>query len=360
MTLPPGKGIIKPQEPHYSPPYASSARCFPFFAVQEKTGLAGKAGWGICFFVLILYGYVLIPIDYTGSSNTAQGLSPRLSAQAGHVAATDVIEISDSDELDSPGSTRVNQAPVNFPAPSLAVRAEVIEIFSSDAEDASQSPPLQSSPPSGMPQISPGMLRQSPEGLEIPIPPSTPPQVSFSPPQLPAISSPHEAENMMIGSSSPTLPAIPSCGFETVEDSEPEKVAMEDTHDLDDPQDVAVSPVDETVPPPPPISSSPSHLTPISRPPTPTVTVRNLLYGRPDGIFRDANASVLQHFQSAPNQDVSLSTPTLPLDAPLEVEAEAQPPPTFDAGPPVPEPVHRPQSPPVSCLFCFFLFLAVI
>jgi hypothetical protein len=168
---------------------------------------------------------------------------------------------------------------------------------------------------------------------------------------------------MMITSSSPTLPAIPSHGFETVEDSEPEEVAMEDAHDLDDPQDVSVSPVDDTdlsaqadePVPPPPTSSSPSHLTPISRPPTPTVTVRYLLYGGPDGIFRDANASVLQHFQSASNQDVSLSTPTLPLDVPLEVEAEAQSPPTFDAGPPVPEPVHRPQTPPVSCLFFLVL-----
>lgn len=327
----------------------------PLMQYKKKRNLRDRLSRTSGLFLLIPYAYMLKTLNSTGSSNPAQDSSSRFSQASHHVPAPDVIEISDSDEPDSSQFTGRNQASVSFPAPSLASRTEVIELFSSDAEDAPQSPTLPPPPSSSMPQMLPGRPRQSPEGLDISNSPSTPPQVSSSP-QLPTVSSPHEVEEMMVALSSPTTPPNPSNPFESVEDSEPEGVAMEETCDVDDPQAVSVSPVedtlqnphsdDEPVPPPPPTSSSISPHTPISRHPTPTV--RYILYGGPNGIFRDANASLLQHIQSAANQDALLSSFTPPLSTPMDREAEIQPPPTMNAVSPVSGPAPRPETPLVS------------
>lgn len=114
---------------------------------------------------------------------------------------------------------------------------------------------------------------------------------------------------------------------------------MEDDHELDDLQAVLASPMNDTIIQnaqsddefpslPPPSSSSPSYHIPISRGPTPTV--RHILYGGPDGIFRDANLSLLQHMQVGLKQDAPLT-------------------------PPVPGPVHEAETSPVSSSVVSFL-----
>jgi hypothetical protein len=187
--------------------------------------------------------------------------------------------------------------------------------LSSDTEPALQSPLPPPSPPQKLSQVSPERLRHPThveENLDLPNP-STPPQDSPSPPfQSPPVSS-HEVEDMMNISSSPTKPATSSYPFEPVEDSEQEEeVTMEDTHEADDLQGTSASPVEDSIIQsaqsgdelpslPPPSSSSPSCHIQISRGPTPIV--RYLLYGGPNGIFRDANIS-LQKMQARSSQDI--------------------------------------------------------
>lgn len=306
---------------------------------------------------LVCFHLLLVPIaentKHTASLNLTQGPSSRFNTQTTHqIPAPDVIEISD-DEPDPPRSTRANQ--------------EIIEILSSDAEDMPQSPPIHPQSPPSLPQILPGPLGQSPhveERLDPPNPPSTPPQGSSPSPQSPMVSSPNEVENMMITSSPPALPANSSFLHESVEDSEPEGEVMEDVQEVDDFQPLLASPAndpivqtaqfDDELPPPPPSSRSPSpntpispsHQTPISRHPTPTV--RYLLYGGPNGIFKGANASVLQYMQSVPTKDAPQNTTTPPLNSPPDRDERIHLSTTIVPSPYVPAPIHEPETPPVS------------
>jgi hypothetical protein len=260
------------------------------------------------------------------SSISAQGTPSKPFIQANHHPhhPPEILEISDSDEPNSFRFTGMNQPPINSPPAFPATRKEVIEILSSDPEPTPQSPLSPPSPPHNMPLMftwrlnQPAHMDENPD-LQDPFtslqgPPPPPP-----PPQFPSVSSPHEIESMMNISSSPTLPPISSHPFEAVEDSELEgEVGMEDTHESDDLQAAPTVPMDDTIiqnaqsedelpPLPPPSSSSPSCHIPISRGPTPTV--RYLLYGGPNGIFRDANTSLLQHMQARADQDTPLTPP---------------------------------------------------
>lgn len=314
----------------------------------------------------------------------------------------EVIEISNSDEPDSPRFTRMNQGLVKFSISSLETGQEVIEIMSSDAEDVPQSlhSPIQTSPPPGIPQMSPGRLRQpsqiggSPND-DFPDLTHIPPQGSFSSsPQLPDVSSSEETENMMdiddvIHHSPPpplplpqpplplpipqinlavdaierrlsnvTVSPIPSHSThlphasEFVEDSEPEiGLPTEVTHDRGASQVTPTPPMENTtvhsaesdndsLPPPPPSSSSPSYHMPLSSHPTPTV--RCLLYGGPHGIFKDANTSIVQHIQTTLPQKPISSPSSPPPDVHLDEESEVGLPSTIDAvTPPMPDYPNR-------------------
>jgi len=281
----------------------------------------------------------------------------------------EIIEISDSDGPNSPKFTGVNQAPVHFSISLLETGREVIEIMSSD-EDIPQpphSPPIQTSPLVDISQTSAeGLGQPVPVGGSPDLPDLTPiPPQSSLPPQLPQVSSPHEVESMMDidvtiqhspsppspPSPSPSLPlptpqvtlAIDAIGralsnvtvspspahspspphaSEFVEDSEPEAGPFKGVvHDMDTPQATPTPPVETAVAqsaeseddlhsPPPPSSSSPSHNVPLSRHPTPTV--RHLLYGGPNGIFKDANASVVQHIWVTIPENPILNPPPPP------------------------------------------------
>jgi len=302
-------------------------------------------------------------------------------AQASHhiPIPKEVIEISDSDDPDSSRFTGMDQALHKPPVSSMTIGPEIIEILSSDAEDDPKSPqsPLTQTLP----------LRQSThmgESPDLPDLTPIPPQGGFPlPPQLPEVPSPHEVESMMeiddvihhspplplpsplapevdptvdaiertdsnvTVSPSPPSPPHPPHGFESVEDSELEEgPPTEDTNDVDAPQ-VTPTPSGEDVTdqntesdddphsPPPPSSSSPSFHIPPSGHPTPTV--RHLLYGGPNGIFRDANASVVQYMQTMLPQNPPTSLPNTHPGG----EAEIQPSSNIGAVTPhVPNPPH--------------------
>ena len=311
---------------------------------------------------------VVIEVDFTAPSkgkNTAHASSSNAPTTHHIPTSLEVIEISDSDGPNSPEFTGVNQAPVKFSVSLMETGQEIIEIVSSDAEDASQPPhsPIQTSPLADISQMSPERLQQpAPIGGSPDLPDLTPipPQSSFPVlPQCPQVSSPHEVENMMdiddasqhspplpspppplpvpqvdlsidvIGrtlssvtvSPSPTNPTHPPHAPEFVEDSEPDAGPSKGFHDRGTPQTTPTPPVENAIvqsaesdddfhPPPPPSSSSPSHNVPLSRHPTPTV--RHLLYGGPNGIFKDANASIVQHIWATVPQDPISHTPTSP------------------------------------------------
>jgi len=267
--------------------------------------------------------------------------------------------------------------------------------MSSDTEDASQPPhyPIQTSPLAVISQLLPEGSRQpAPIGGSPDLPDLTPipPQSSFPAlPQFPQVSSPHEVENMMdiddtyqhspplpssplpsplpvsqvdlsidaIGrtlssvtvSPSPIHPSHPPHASEFVEDSEPDTGPSKGgAHDRDTPQATPTPPVENVVvqsaesdddSPPPPSSSSPSHNVPLSRHPTPTV--RHLLYGGPNGIFKDANASVVQHIWSTVPQDPIPNPTTPPPNVHPDGELENGLPSAVDAVTP-PEPTSPP------------------
>ncbi|KAF9653274.1 hypothetical protein BDM02DRAFT_1885649 [Thelephora ganbajun] len=287
------------------------------------------------------------PASLVKGKNPTPGSSLTFNIQTSHhIPPPEVIEISDSDEPDSSRSIRVNQAPLNFPVSSLPTGQEVIEIMSSDAEDVPQSPqsPLTQILP---PQDSFPLLAQLPgvpppheveNMMDIddtiqhsPLLPSSP---SFPPPvpQASLVDTIERTLSNVTVSSSPTLPTYSFYASESVGDSEPEKAPLiEDTHNVAAPQATLPPPVgiiisqniesdDDFHPPPPPSLSSLSHHTPLSGHPIPTV--RHLLYGGPNGIFRDANASIVQHIQGALPQNPILHPLTLPPNACLDGETE--------------------------------------
>lgn len=229
---------------------------------------------------------MLIKVNYTVLSKgkgIAQGPSSMLRSQAQHHIPTplEIIEISDA-EPDLPQSTGVNQSPV----PSLAAGHEIIEISSSDGEDRPQSPqspliqtslqPLISSPHEVERMMSIDNITQ----YSLPLPPSPPhPQIL----QVNTTLETTERNLMEVPAlSSPSSPVHHQHAFESAETSEPEEGPLAD---------------DDSNPPPPSSSGSPSHLIPLPGYPTPTV--RYLIYGGPNGIFKDANASILQHMQTS-------------------------------------------------------------
>lgn len=340
-------------------------------------------------------------MNFTASSkgkNPAHASSSRSNVPTSHYipSSLEVIEISDSDGHDSPEFTGVNQAPVKFSVSLLETGQEVIEIMSSDTEDTSQPPnsPIQTSHLADISQMSPEGLQQPPlvgGSPDLPDLTPIPPQSSFPTlPQLPQVSSPHEVENMMdiddtsqhspplssppppplpvpqvdlsvdaIGrtlssvtvSPSPAHPTHPLHASEFVEDSEsdagPSKGGV---HDRDTPQVTppplensvvrSAEPDDDFHPPPPPSSSSPSYNVPLSRHPTPTV--RYLLYGGPNGIFKDANASIVQHIWATIPQDPVSNLPTSPPNAYPDGELENGLSSAVDAvTPPIPTSPHR-------------------
>lgn len=307
--------------------------------------------------------------SYKGKNPAHASSSTQNTPTSHHIPTSlEVIEISDSDGPNSPKFTGVNQAPVKFSVSLLETGQEIIEIVSSDDEDTSQPlhSPIQASPLVDVSQPAP--IGGSPDLPDLtPIPP----QSSFPAlPQIPQVSSPHEVENMMdIDDTSqyspsipPSPPPIPSSPLplpvpqanlsmdaigralsrvgvspspthsthspyasEFVEDSEPDSgPSKRGVHDRYTPQATPTPPVENSVvqsaesdddfhPPPPPSSSSPSHNVPVSRHSTPTV--RHLLYGGPNGIFKDANASIVQHIWATVPQDPISNSPTPPLNA---------------------------------------------
>ena len=226
----------------------------------------------------------------------------------------------------------------------LATGPEVIEIMSSDAEDNHQSP--QSPLTHTLPPIS----QEKPLPPQLPSPhevermmdiddttqhsPPLPPLPSL-PLQIPQVDPTVDAIERTLSdvsvSSSPTHQDHPPHAFESVEDSELEEGPLvRDTYDMDTPQDALVPSVgnaiiqatgsdDDFHPPPPSSSSSPSHHIPPSGHPTPIV--RYLLYGGPNGIFRDANASLIQHIQVPLPQ-----TPQLPSTSNTVIPQTPSPP----------------------------------
>lgn len=211
---------------------------------------------------------------------------------------------------------------------------------SPDLPDLTPIPPQTlSAPPAQLPEVS------SPDEVESmmdvddtiqhsPSPPPSPPP-PFLPLLIPQVDLTVDAIERTLSnvtvSSSPTYPTHPPHAFESVEDSEPEGGLS--TEDRDAPQAGS----DDLDPPPSPSPSSPSHHTPLSGHPTPIV--RYLLYGGPDGIFRDANASIVQHTPISP-QDPNLQLATLP-SAHQDRETELEAPPTVNAiTPHTPDPQH--------------------
>ena len=221
----------------------------------------------------------------------------------------------------------MNQAP-SIPSVSLlATEPEVIEIMSSDAEDNHQSPqsPLTHIiPPVSQEQPMPPQL-PSPDEVERvmdiddiiqhspPLPP--PPSLSLQIPD-PTVDAIERTLSNVSVSFSPTYQDHHPNASESVGDSEPEeRPLVRDSYDMDTPQDTVAPSVgniitqatgsdDDFHPPPPSSSSSPSYHIPPSGHPTPIV--RHLLYGGPNGIFRDANASLIQHIQAALPPDPQL------------------------------------------------------
>ena len=306
-----------------------------------------------------------------------------------HIPSSEIIEISDSDGPDPPQFTGVNQASVKFSISSLATGQEVIEIMSSDAEDVPPppcSPLIQTVPLPDIPQTLPERSREPTHAGGSPdLPDSTPipPQSSFPPPpQSPEVSSPHEVENMMdvddviqhsppppppppicpslhlpipqadltvdaiqrtfsnvTVTSSPTHPTHPPHAPDFVEDSEPEAGPLTElAYDGDFPQVIPTPLVENNTvqttsseedfhPPPSTSPSSQSHQTSLSRNPTPTV--RGLLYGGPNGIFRGANTSIVQHIWATFPQNTIPSPPaSLPSIHPDEEPEIGLPPAT--------------------------------
>ena len=171
-----------------------------------------------------------------------------------------------------------------------------------------------------------------------PAPPAPPLSLQISQVDLDAIE--RTLSNVVV-SSSPTHQAHPPHPSESVEDSEPEKGSFsEDNHTMDAPQGTLVPSVegaivqhtgsDDDFHPPPPSSSPPSHHMPPSRQLTPTV--RCLLYGGPNGIFRDANTSIMQHIQATSLQNTILS-PQTSAEIPLPSAPDT-------ATPSIPDPPH--------------------
>ena len=262
--------------------------------------------------------------DYIGSSkgkNAIQGSSSIFGTQTSHhiPALTEIIEISDSEEPNLPQSTGVNQALSKSPIPLPAAGSEVIEITSSEGEDdpqPPQSPYIQTFP---IPPVSSphevermmdvdDMVQHSP-----PLPP--PPPLSLHIPQANSTIDAIEKtlSNVSVSSSPSHQTKFPHT-FGSVEVSEPEEGLLAD---------------DDLHPPPPSSSSSPSHHMPLSG--YPTLTVRHLIYGGPNGIFRDANASILQHIQTMLLQNPPSTSLTLPLESHQNREIDIQIPSTSDA-----------------------------
>ena len=347
---------------------------------------------------------MVIELDFSASfkgKNPAHLPSSTQNAPTSHHIPTsfEIIEISDSDGPNSPEFTRVNQAPVKFSVSLMETGQEVLEIMSSDDEDTSHPPPIPTSPPASMPQMSVERLEEpAPDGGSPDLPDLTPipPQSSFpAHPQLPQISSPHEVENMMdiddaiqhspplpsppsppspplpapqvdlaiatieralssvTVSPSPAHPAHPPHVSEFVEDSDPDAGPPKGViHDRDTPQATPTPSMENTVvqsagsdddshPPPPPSSSSTSHNVSLSRHPTPTV--RHLLYGGPDGIFKDANASIVQHIWASIPINPTSNLPTSPPNDYFNGEPENGLPSALGTvTPPVPTSPHEP------------------
>ena len=312
--------------------------------------MANTENWvkSLACFLFPCYISILTKVSHTAPSSkkrkTAQVFSssvPRPQSSHHIPTSKEIIEISDSDEGDSSWFTGTNQASSRPSASFLATEPEVIEIMSSDAEDNHQSPqsPLIHTPP--------------PVSQEQPVPPQLPSphevermmeiddmiQHSSSPPPSPSLH-PHipqvdpivdaterNLSNVSV-SPSPTYQGHPPHASESVEDSEPEGGSLvRDSYDMDTPQDTLAPSVgniitqangsdDDSHPPPPSSSSSPSHH--ISPPRHPTPIVRRLLYGGPNGIFRDANASLIQHTQAAlpPNHQLPSTPNTVVPQAP--------------------------------------------
>lgn len=192
-------------------------------------------------------------------------------------------------------------------APLLATGQDTIEILSSDAEEnpKSPSPITQVSPLSyqipiplegshfllpQLPEVSScevekimdidDTVQSFPPLPSLPSPPSLPLQIPQVDPTVDAIEK--TLSNVSV-SSSPTNQAHLPHAFGSIDNSESEGGPLtEDNNNY-------------SHPPPPSSSSSPSHQILPSRHPTPTV--RGLIYGGPNGIFRDANASIVQHSQ---------------------------------------------------------------
>ena len=257
------------------------------------------------------------------------------------------------------------------------------------------SPPVQTPPPAVISQtLAGGLMEPTPIGGSPDLPDLTPisPQSSFPvPSQSSQISSPHEVENMMdiddpiqhsppLPSPSPPLPvsqvditmdtierslsnvtvspspthsAHPPHASEFVEDSEPDAGPPKGVvHDRDTLQATPTPPMenaivqtaesdDDSHPTPPPSSSSLSHNVPLSRHPTPTV--RYLLYGGPDGIFKDANASIAQHVWATTPQNLTSNPPTPPSNVHPDGEPEKGLPSAIGTvTPPVPTTPHVP------------------
>jgi hypothetical protein len=298
---------------------------------------------------------VNFPASSSRGKNTAQVFSssvPRVQSSHHIPVSKEIIEISDSDEADPPWFTGMDQASSIPPVSLLATGPEVIEIMSSDAEDTHQSPksPLTHTLPP-VPQEQPLFCQpSSPHEVERmmdiddmiqhspPLP--SPPSLTLQVPQVdPTVNAIERTLSNVSVSSSPTYQGHPPHAFESVEDSEPDEGPLvRDSFDMDTPQDVLPPSVgniitqasgsdDDSHPPPPSSSSSPSYHIPPSGHSTPIV--RRLLYGGPNGIFRDANASLIQHTQVALPQN-----PQLPSTSNVVV-------------PQIPSPPHVPAIPQV-------------
>ena len=342
--------------------------------------------------------------------------SPNIPTSHHIPASHEVIEISDSDGPGSPVFTEVNQGSVKYIVSVLPETGkEVIELMSSDAEDIPQSPLVQTLP---LPDLSQVAVERSQQPVhaggspDLPDLTPFPPQSSFPPSsqQLPEVSSPHEAGDMMdiddpiqdslplpppslplpppfpslpspsippstpqVGLAvdtvdtveralssvavtvlpSPTRPPSSPHASEFVEDSEPETESpTEAIHDIFTPQATPAPSVENTTiqgpesdndthPPPPPSSSSSSHHVPLSRHPTPSV--RCLLYGGPNGIFKDANTSVMQHIWATNPQSPTLCPPASPHNAHVGGELKSEPASTPGLGtPPIPDLPNEP------------------
>jgi len=265
-----------------------------------------------------------------------KGSSLRFKARTSHhiPAPQEIIEISDSDEPDSSRFTGMNQDP-SIPSTSfLETGQDIIEILSSEAEENLKSPhspsPLtQTLPlPPQLPEVSSSCEIEKMMDIDdttqhsppIPFPPSLLLQMAQADP-VDAIE--RTLSNVSV-SSSPIHQSHPPHVFGSVDDSEPEGGPLTEENNCD------------SHPPPPSSSGSPSNPIPPSRQPTPTV--RCLIYSGPNGIFRDANASIMQHAQVILPQN-----PASPLESYSDEGAKAQLPSTSGTvGPQIPNPPYGP------------------